>query len=330
MIEQILPNLYRIEIPLPDNPLRALNSYFIRGPERNLLVDTGFNLEDCRLAMEQALQELDAGMENTDLFITHYHSDHAGLLEYLVRPTNTVWMSESDAQMLEANYKENIFPIRNTRHLYHSGLLAEGTPNLPEEEAVVKYASKKGFFVPFAVRHEGDPIHVGEYRFQCLETPGHTHGHMCLYEPEQKILIAGDHVLTKITPNVGLWYVDHDALGEYLTSLDKTAALDVDLVLPAHRSLIYDLRGRIEELKQHHAQRLQNVLDIMGRDKMTAAQVARKMKWDLSYQSWDEFPINQKMHAAGEAMSHLYHLAMNGRLTMTVEKGIYYFQKKDA
>jgi len=189
MIEQILPNLYQIEIPLPNNPLRALNSYFIRGKERNLLIDTGFNLDICRLAMDQALKELDVSMENTDLFITHYHSDHVGLVEYLAVPTNTVWMSEADAKMVEDHYKEKIFQTRNIKHLYHSGLLADGTPNLPEAEAIVKYAGKG--FVNFTKLHGGDRIYVGEYLFQCLETPGHTHGHMCLYEPNKKIFISG-------------------------------------------------------------------------------------------------------------------------------------------
>ncbi len=326
MIEKILPNIYRIEIPLPNNPLRTLNSYFIRGKERNLLIDTGFNLDACWIAMNQALKELDVSMENTDLFITHYHSDHAGLIEYLVTSTNAVFMGEADARLIEANYKENLFRTRTTNHLYHSGLLAEGIPNIPEANSVVKFAIKG--FVNFTMLHEGDLINVGDYHFQCLETPGHTAGHMCLYEADKKILIAGDHVLAKITPNIGLWFVDRDALGDYLLSLDKTAALDINLVLPAHRSIIHDLRGRIEEIKQHHARRIQNVFDIVGSHKKTAAQVASIMKWDLSYKTWDDFPINQKMHAAGEAMAHLYHLVIAGQLTMTKEEGIYYFFQK--
>ncbi|HWQ76324.1 MAG TPA: MBL fold metallo-hydrolase [Syntrophomonas sp.] len=323
MIEQILRNLYRIEIPLPNNPLKALNSYLIRGEERSLLVDTGFNLEACWRAMEQALKELNVSMANTDLFITHYHSDHIGLIGHLVTPTNTVFISEKDGRMIEADYRENLFRNRSAKHLYQSGLLAEGVPNLPEENAIVKYASKA--FFNFTTRYEGDWINVGGYRFQCVETPGHTAGHICLYEPDRKILIAGDHVLTKITPNIGLWLVDHDALGDYLHSLDKTAALEVELVLPGHRALIYNFRERVEEIKQHHFQRIQNVLDIVGDVPMTAAQVARQMKWDLSFKDWEYFPINAKMHAAGEAMSHLYHLVITGGLAMTEEKGIYYF-----
>ncbi len=67
MIEQLRENIYRIEIPLPKNPLKALNSYFIRGRERNLLIDTGFNQDECRSAMDQAVQELEFSMENTDI-----------------------------------------------------------------------------------------------------------------------------------------------------------------------------------------------------------------------------------------------------------------------
>ncbi len=326
MIEQVLNNIYRIEIPLPDNPLKVLNSYLIRGEDRNLLIDTGFNLDACWIAMDQALKELEVSMANTDLFITHYHSDHIGLIGHLVTDTNTVFISEQDGWMIEADYKENLFRTRIGTHLHQSGLLAEGVPNLPEENAIVKYASKA--FFNFTIRHEGDELNVGDYHFQCLETPGHTKGHMCLYEPGKKFLIAGDHVLAKITPNIGLWILDYDALGAYLHSLDKTAALEIDLVLPAHRVLIRDIRQRVEEIKQHHARRVQNVLDIVGSDRMTAAQVASRMKWDLSYQTWDDFPINAKMHAAGEAMSHLYYLVVNDKLAMTQEKGIYYFWRQ--
>ncbi|HCF51009.1 MAG TPA: MBL fold metallo-hydrolase, partial [Syntrophomonas sp.] len=76
-----------------------------------------------------------------------------------------------------------------------------------------------------------------------------------------------------------MWVLDRDALKEYLLSLEKIAALDVHLVLPAHRVLIYDLRGRVEEIKQHHVRRIEDILGIVGSQKMSAAQVAKRMRW---------------------------------------------------
>jgi len=324
MIEHILPNIYRIEIPLPKNPLKALNSYLIKDSQRNLLIDTGFNLEACRVAMDQALLELGIDMDGTDLFITHLHTDHSGLVQYLARPNSTVWMGKDDAELFEANMREGLFKQRASSLLFSSGLLLDGVPNRPQEEAVTKYADRT--IVPVSAVHEGDIFLRGGYTWQAISTPGHTAGHMCLYEAQHKILIAGDHILDKITPNIGLWTLKYDALGKYIPSLDKIAALDVELVLPGHRNLIADVRRRIEEIKQHHEHRLQDVLQALGKDKKTAAQVAKRMQWDLSYKHWDEFPLNQKMHAAAEAMAHLYHLVVSGQLIMSEEKGIVYFQ----
>lgn len=325
MIDLVVPNIYRIEIPLPNNPLRTLNSYLIKDEDRNLLIDTGFNLEACRNAMDQALQELEISMDDTDLFITHVHSDHAGLVYHLNRPGNTIWMGEPDAKLMDLNQKEDLFNKNAAQLLIRSGLLVEGVPNLPGEEAISKFAVRK--YVDIAPVYEGDCFDKGGYHFKALATPGHTIGHMCLYEAEHKLLIAGDHILTKITPNIGMWRSGHDFLGLYLESLDKTSVLEVDLVLPGHRSYITDMQGRTEELKLHHARRLQQILDVLGNEKMSPARVARGMKWDLSYKTWEEFPINQKMHATAEALSHLYHLMIKGQLDMVEEEGIYYFSK---
>lgn len=324
MINEILPDVYQIEIPLPKNPLRVLNSYFFRGEERDLLIDTGFNLQDCWVVMEDALRQLEADIDDTDLFLTHAHSDHAGLVEYLATPNNRVLMGEQDVLILEMGLRDRKFLAASALHLHQSGLLAAGAPFTPGEEAVVKYASNKA--VSLTKLREGDRVKIGRYDFRCIETPGHTPGHMCLYEPSKKFLVSGDHILGSITPNIGLWVLNRDALGEYLRSLDKTAELEVELVLPGHRNLFQDMRGRIAQLKEHHARRIQNVLDIVGREPLTAAQVAAEMEWDLTYKTWDEFPFNQKMHAAAEAIAHLYHLVCQSRLNMDCAEGIYYFR----
>jgi glyoxylase-like metal-dependent hydrolase (beta-lactamase superfamily II) len=80
----ILPNLYKMEIPLPKNPLKALNAYAIKGPERNLIIDTGWNQQECMDAMQANVRELDIDLKKTDFFITHFHTDHLGLVSNLV------------------------------------------------------------------------------------------------------------------------------------------------------------------------------------------------------------------------------------------------------
>jgi len=103
-------------------------------------------------------------------------------------------------------------------------------------------------------------------------------------------------------------------------SLQKVAAMDVALVLPAHRRAIADHRSRIAELVRHHEERLREVARILQEGKMTAAQVAAQMQWDVKFDSWEDFPQRQKWFAVGEAMSHLEHLVFCGKARRTVEE----------
>ena len=79
MVEEILPNLYRIEIPLPRSPLKALNAYLIKGDRRFLLIDTGLNRAECKRVMFSDLEMLRVDIKKTDFFITHMHADHLAL-----------------------------------------------------------------------------------------------------------------------------------------------------------------------------------------------------------------------------------------------------------
>ena len=97
MVEKLFPELYKLEIPLPKNPLKALNSYVFKGKERNLIIDTGMNREECKEKMFLGLEELGIDLEKTDFFITHMHADHSGLVSSLTGETSKVYCSETDA-----------------------------------------------------------------------------------------------------------------------------------------------------------------------------------------------------------------------------------------
>ena len=90
MPEEICQNIYRIEVPLPENPLKSLNSYVIKGKDRNLVVDTGFNQKICLEAMQTGLSTLGIDLSQTDFFITHFHADHFGLVAVL-GAVQSVW-----------------------------------------------------------------------------------------------------------------------------------------------------------------------------------------------------------------------------------------------
>ena len=156
---------------------------------------------------------------------------------------------------------------------------------------------------------------MGDYQFRCVETPGHTRGHLCLYEPNKKILMSGDHILIDITPNISLFSDEVNPLAEYLGSLDKVYDLDIRLVLPGHRSNFENCKQRIGELKLHHETRVNEVLTILANGAQNAFQTASHMTWEMDYASWEQFPPQQKWFAFGEAVSHLKYLEEKGKIT---------------
>ncbi len=307
MPEEICRNLYRIEVPLPDSPLKSLNSYVVKGKDRNLIIDTGFNRKTCLKAMQTGLGALGIDLSRTDIFITHLHADHFGLVNRLASKTSQIFFSRPDAEIMES--WEGFEPM----------IAFAGKNGFPENElrtAIEQHPGNKfgSDWVPaFHILADGDRINVGDYSFECVTTPGHTLGHICLYEPGQRLLIAGDHILGDITPNIQCWSDSENPLRHYLESLDKVRRLAVDLVLPGHRSLFSGCTQRIAELEKHHEQRLDEVRKILDGTSLTAYAVASRMTWDIRG-TWDKFPVAQKWFASGEALSHLRYLEEEGKI----------------
>lgn len=118
-----------------------------------------------------------------------------------------------------------------------------------------------------------------------------------------------------ITPNISQWKDKYYPLQDYLKSLEKVRGLDVDMVLPGHREIFYDLKGRIDELVSHHNRRLKEVLGIVfDHPGISSYDVASFMNWDMDYKSWDEFPMGQRWFATGEAQAHLNYLCEQGKI----------------
>jgi len=313
MCEEILANLFRLKIPLPDSPLKYLNSYVIKGPDRNLIIDTGLNRRECLEAMQSGLGTLGIDLKASDIFITHLHADHFGLVAKLATDTSHVYFSRPEKELIES--WEGFGPM----------IAYAGQNGFPEDElqaALDKHPGAKfgSEWIPeMKLLEDGDEIRIGDYEFRCVVTPGHTMGHICLYEPDKKILVAGDHILIDITPNIQCWSDTQNPLKHYLASLEKVYSLKVELTLPGHRRLIENHQTRIEELKRHHADRLTEVLSILKAGALNAFQVASQMTWDIDSESWDQFPVAQKWFATGEAISHLRYLEEEGQLVRNAD-----------
>ena len=305
VINEILPELYRAEIPLPLTPLKALNSYIIKGQDRNLIIDTGMDDKICIDAMAAVINRLHIDLDDTDFFISHSHIDHIGLLPVIASKSSRVYFNKYERDHIS---RESLLSWAEKSAVYASN---NGYKKSGIEEMVADTSINEKPFPPdkFTILQENDQLKIGRYSLTVLETPGHSRGHMCLYEPEHKILFSGDHILNDITPNISSRFNDEEnPLQEYLSSLDKVYSLDAKIVLPGHRTPPADLKTRIDELKNHHMERLNEILSILNKKKLNAFQVASLMTWDMKFETWEDFPIYPKWFAFSEALSHLHYL----------------------
>lgn len=319
MIKEIRSDLFCIDVPLPRNPLKAINSYVIRGRDRNLVIDTGMNRTECREVLMPGLEELGIDLERTDFFITHLHADHLGLTGelatdkskcYLGREEIEYLKGESDWDYMLQSFIDNGFPASVARDSMsqHPGRL---------------YSSHR--MVDMTPVSDGDVVTVGDYELTCIETPGHSPDHICLYDKNKGIFFSGDHVLFDITPNITVWRMRQNSLGDYLASLDRVSLLPVEMVLPGHRTARNSLSGRIEELKQHHRHRLEEVTAALQGGDKTAYEVAPYITWKIKYREWDDFPTTQKWFAVGETLAHLRYLEHEGKVRNYQKEGLTYY-----
>jgi glyoxylase-like metal-dependent hydrolase (beta-lactamase superfamily II) len=265
-------------------------------------------------AIQTGLRELGVDIRKTDFFITHLHADHFGLISDLITDTSKIYFNQPDADRFKSGFRWDDFV--NFARL--NGVPENELQAIRQSHPGLKFRAKEG--LAFHILREGDAISIGNYVFKCVETPGHTWGHMCLYEPNKKIFIAGDHILNDITPNIQLWSDEWDPLKEYLASLEKVYKLDIELVLPGHRGIFKNCRERIQELKHHHQKRLEEIISILEKGKKNTFQVASQMSWDIICDSWDLFPVSQKWFATGEAIAHLKYLKEKGMIRKEIRR----------
>ena len=312
MVFEELPSLFRIEVPLPGNPLKQLNAYLIKGDDRHLLVDNGFNMAECEHALRSALQELDAPLEKLDFFLTHLHSDHNGLTSVLRTPEARIYCSAEDGNHINRFIEDDAAWTNMMRGLEKHGFSGSALEELLQSHPGKIYASPEP--LPFTPVNDGQVIAYGGYTFTVIAVPGHTPGHVALFEPNQNFLVCGDHVLGSITPNITAWSGVEDSLGDYLRSLDKILRLPVQQSYPGHRAFIPDTHVRVRQLQNHHERRLGEVLGIVARlGRAPAFAVAARMHWALRG-TWESYKVQQQCFAVGEAVAHLDHLAVLGRL----------------
>lgn len=316
--EEVLPGLFRIQVPLPGNPLKYLNSYLIKGEDSALMIDTGFDMDECYTEIVRALGKINVDLKKTDILITHLHADHMGLVDRLAQ--SKVYVGDVEAKLIEVIKNPSNYWSMVSNYFETNGFPEGELESLLEYNSGIKYSLKR---TDFQLVKDGDVLNYGNYKFKVIHTPGHTPGHICLYEPEKKILVSGDHILFDITPNISWWSLSilEDPLEEYIKSLDKIYRLNIEKTLPGHRSIGGNPRDRIVQLKEHHNKRLEEILNALRRGAKTAWEVTPQISWDIKFKNWTDVPIMQKYFAVGETIAHLIHLERKGLIKSEEKNG---------
>jgi len=312
--------IHRLQLPIPQ--AGYVNAYLVEGDRDNgaLLVDTGWNTDETYDYLKQALIYRPTSIigigtgigipfkEIRQIVVTHAHPDHYGLAGKLKRRCSAeVYMHELERDIIKSRY---INMDKLLQELARS-LQVHGAP--PDELTKLRTASlpMRKFVTPIlpdVTLYGGETITTGYFNFKVFWTPGHSPGHICLYEPTRKILFSGDHILPTITPHVGLHpQSSSNPLSDYLDSLNRLKQLDVKLVLPGHEHPFTTFKPRIEEIIQHHKQRNWEILGTLNASQKTAYQIATELTWihDVNGVNWDNLNPWDKRMAVLETLSHL-------------------------
>jgi glyoxylase-like metal-dependent hydrolase (beta-lactamase superfamily II) len=175
----------------------------------------------------------------------------------------------------------------------------------------------------------GEEIPCGRFTFRVIWTPGHSAGHICLYDAANKVLLSGDHVLPHITPSVGMHVqTPSNPLADYLDSLRLIGKLEAELVLPGHGEPFRGLPERTAELLEHHRQRLEEIVDLLAKQPgqaKSAFELTSHMSWSRR-RTWDDLTAFERRMAVTEALAHVELLHARGRVSKRCEDGaISYF-----
>jgi len=287
----------RLTFPLPMG-IRHVHCYLLPGSDGWTLVDTGLGLPEAVERWEPVLAELDAPVIR--IVVTHFHPDHAGGGEDAQALTGArVYQGARDYEQCESVWGREDWSKHLAGYLRGHGLPEPVADELRQEARI---------FAPF-IRFAHDPERLREDDevdgWQVLELPGHADGHICLLR--DGVLVAGDHLLEKVTATIGL-YPDSrpDPLGDYLTSLERTLLLAPRLALPGHNDLVFDPAGRAREIIEHHRRRLGETIAALGSEPRTAYEVSLAL-------FGADLDASGRRFALAETLAHLERLVQEGR-----------------
>lgn len=313
MLEELGITPIRLNLPFR---LNHVNCFMAEGEDGWTIIDAGLNNKETR----ECWQQYTDGKEISNLFVTHYHPDHFGYIGGLQQATGAhVSMSEIDynaglkawsddfLRLIGENYKKAGIPIEMAQEMVENTSEFKRVVNpLPE----INHYFKQGEVVPF-----------GRFDYEVLFAPGHSDGMVSFYNKEKSVLLAADHILPRITPNISYWFHgDENPLASYLSSLKQMKELDIDFVVPSHGKPFHGANKRIDELISHHEERLEETLAAIEDNTTVHEACERLFRRKLT--------VHEIRFAIGETLAHLEYLRHKGECSRELREGKWLYKRK--
>lgn len=321
---EVIPGIHQLQLPLLGNPANYVNTYLVQSDAGWVLIDTGWNDPVLFYDLHKQLSDIDVKFEDIERVVyTHIHPDHYGLAGTLKHQFGTQLAIHSNGKdSIESRYinRQSFIQQLGEWHIQHGGAN-------DHYEAVVEMSTDYTDHVvpafPDESLEDGDVITTTLFDLEVIWTPGHDRDHICLYEPNTRILFSGDHILPDTVPHIGM-HVEgkSDNILDYVNSLEKLRELEVDLVLPGHENPFTDFTSRLDELLEYHERINGEVFESTSRDPMTAYTIAPMINWTEDPIRWDGLPPLVQAGLVTKTLAYLNHLVMVNKVKRVDKNGL--------
>lgn len=323
-IHEVAPGIWQLTVPIPF-PLKTVNMYALVDPSGWVLIDTAIGTPEVRRTLYASLQHV--GLQLSMLraiVVTHNHPDHIGLTGELHEQSGApVYMHTLDITSLydlwgdgaaqQVQHSLDFFALHGFQaeepwYTQISNSERQRILTLPPREAIVEL-------------QDGQRIELAQEVYRVIWTPGHSDGQVCLFRERDGVFVSADHVLARITPNIGLYSFAGrpDPLADYIHSLHKVESLPVQLTLPGHGPVFTEPQLRIAEIIEHHQHRLQQILELLAPEPQQANQLMEQLFHTRLQDS------ENRRFALAEVVAHLEFLYFRGKIArQQTEAGILY------
>ncbi len=285
-----IEGVYRFKIDVPFE-VKFVCIYLLKIDNKNVLIDAGLNLGDWSKVFFSVLNDAKLNIKDIDYcIISHAHLDHVGLLKKFKRknPNLQILMHDITNEILKwstdpENFKEiEISAEKMAQEMIKYGISDKQGKRI--SQFFTSWPKMIRYQKPDMLLHDGDEITFGTNKLKIIWTPGHSFGHICVFDQNKQHLFSGDHILSEITPHIGVFNISpalkdkynfNNILGNYLESLDRIDKLNPKIIFPGHQKIIYNPHRRILDIKEHHKNRLKEIFDLIVDKPLTPHRISQ-------------------------------------------------------